>query len=417
MTSSFHSVEIDEEKCIGCVLCMRACPTKAIRLRNDKAIIKDELCVDCGECFRVCPHGAVAPLTTTFSDLKQFKQTVALPSPSLYTQFGWEVMPNQILLALHKIGFDHVYDQAWMCEMLNAAIEEYIKENPEPKPKISLSCPSVLRLITVLYPDLIKNVIPLEISRELAAKRQRAKISKEKNIEPHEIGIIHITSCPAKMVSINRPIGLTKSNLDGAISIQDIYGQLLEAIKNIQEDVILHQSSGVGLGWAMAGGEVNGISLENCLAVSGVADCMKILDDVEAGKLKDIEYLECYMCPAGCVGGPLNVVNRHLAKTRVNNLVKMFGEKSRVSRKMIQRLYKDGFFALEKNVEPNPFPPLDEDYSIAIEKTKIMEDIVLKLGGRECGACGAPDCRTLARDIVLNEAVLEDCVFLNRKKV
>lgn len=416
IVEDFHSVRIDEEKCVGCVICMKACPTKAIRVRNGKAIIKEERCVDCGACYRVCPHDAVVPLTTSLSDLKKFKYTVALPSPCLYTQFGWEVMPNQVLLALHEIGFDHVYDEAWMCEMVTAAIEEYIRENPTPKPKMSLGCPSVLRLVTHLYPDLTEHIIPIEIPRELAAKQLREKISQDMNLSPSEIGIIHITSCPAKMISIHRPIGIAKSYFDGAISIRDIYGRLLEELKDIQEDVILQQSSGVGLGWAISSGEISGINIENCLAVSGVKDVIEILDEVEAGKLSDIEYLECLICPAGCVGGPLTVKNRHFAKTRAKNLVKMFGEKSRVSRKMIHRLYKEGFFALEEKVEPNPFPPLDSDPSRAIEKRKRMEEIIIKLGGKECGACGAPDCETLARDIVLGEANLEDCVFKREKE-
>ena len=106
MVEDRHSIRIDEAKCFGCVICMKACPTRAIRLRNGKAVIMSERCVDCGECYRVCTHQAVIPLTTSFSDLKRFDYTVAVPSPSIYTQFGWEVMPNQILLALKKIGFD-----------------------------------------------------------------------------------------------------------------------------------------------------------------------------------------------------------------------------------------------------------------------------------------------------------------------
>ena len=81
MAEGLHAIYIDEERCVGCVLCMKACPTKAIRLRKGKAVIMGERCVDCGECFRVCPHDAVVPLTTSFSDLKRFKITVALPSP------------------------------------------------------------------------------------------------------------------------------------------------------------------------------------------------------------------------------------------------------------------------------------------------------------------------------------------------
>ena len=415
MDDERHSIRIDQEKCVGCVICMKACPTKAIRVRNGKAVIIGERCVDCGECYRVCPKQAVVSLTTSISDIKRFKYTVALPSPSLYTQFGWEVMPNQILLALHKIGFDHVYDEAWMCEMVNAAIEEYLRDTPTPKPKISTVCPSMIRLVAYLYPQLIDHILPIESPRELAAKLLRKKISKEMQMAPDDIGIIHITSCPAKMVSIKRPIGIAKSNLDGAIAIRDIYPKLREAIKDVDEDVILQQSSGVGIGWAVAGGEVNGLNLENCLAVSGVSDVIQILDDVESGKLQNIEYLECRVCPAGCVGGPLNVEKRHLAKKRAENLIKMFGEKSRVSRKMIQRQYQEGFFRFDEKITPHPFSPLDKDPTQAIEKRRMMEEIVPQLGGKECGVCGAPDCKTLARDIVIGEARLEDCIFRKRK--
>jgi hypothetical protein len=323
-------------------------------------------------------------------------------------------MPNQVLLALKKIGFDYVYDEAWMCEMVNAAITIYVQENPLPKPKISINCPAAVRIVTYLYPELVEHIIPIEVPRELAAKQIRKKISQDRHLKPEEIGIVHISSCPATMISIIRPIGISKSNLDGAVSGRDIYGRLLGVIEEIEEDIILQQSSGVGLGWAVTGGEVNGMNMDNCLSVSGVADIIQILDDVLADRLQDVEYLECYACPAGCVGGPLNILNRHLAKQRMNNLVKMFGEKSRVSRKMVRRLYDEHFFDLEQKIKPHPISQLDQNTSKAIEKRRLMEKIIPCLGGKECGACGAPDCKTFARDIVLGGANLEDCLFLSK---
>jgi len=412
MSRSYHSIQIDKKKCVGCVICMKACPTKAIRILNEKAKIIEALCVDCGECYRVCPYGAVIPLTTSYADLKKYKYKVALPTPSLYTQFGWEVRPNQILLALKKIGFDYVYDEAWMCEMVSAAIEEYIRENSTPKPKISTVCPAVVRLITFLYPNLVNHIIPINVPREIAAKFLRNKLSKELNLKQDEIGIIHITSCPAKMVSINNPIGLSHSQLDGAISVKDIYSKILKALKNLDEEIIVHQSSGVGLGWAISGGEINGINIDNCLPVSGVSDVIEILDDIEAGKLNEIEYLECLICPAGCVGGPQNIVNRHFAKQKAENLIRMYGNKTRISRKMVKGYYKDGFFMLDEKVKPHSLPPLDNDPVKAIKKRQEIEKILKMLGGKECGACGAPDCKTLAKDIVQNKADINDCVFL-----
>jgi Na+-translocating ferredoxin:NAD+ oxidoreductase RNF subunit RnfB len=34
------------------------------------------------------------------------------------------------------------------------------------------------------------------------------------------------------------------------------------------------------------------------------------------------------------------------------------------------------------------------------------------LPSKNCGACGAPDCETLAEDVVRGEARIDDCVFL-----
>lgn len=413
MPEQLHSIQINNDKCIGCVICMKACPTKAIRVREGKAVITGEKCIDCGECFRVCPYKAVTPLTTSAADLEKFKMTIALPSPVIYGQFGRSAMPNEILLAMKKIGFSYVFDEAWLCEMVTTAIDEYLETQPGPRPLISSTCPVVVRLIAMRYPNLLPLIIPIDAPREVAAKRYRTIKSNKHDISPNEIGVIHITPCPAKMISINRPLGTDKSHLDGAISIRDIYGPLLSTLKDLDEDMIIQQSSGVGIGWAISGGEISGLSMDNCLAVSGVQDVITILNDVEAGKLKGIEYLECLICPDGCIGGPLTVENRHLAKNKIQSLVKMFGEKTRVSRELVKRQYKYGFFSLSKEVTASPLPPLDPSPAKAIEKVRERKVIIQKLPGTDCGACGAPDCRTLAEDIVLGHASLSDCVFLN----
>ena len=42
----FHSVTLDEGKCVGCTNCIKRCPTEAIRVRNGKAVITSERCID-----------------------------------------------------------------------------------------------------------------------------------------------------------------------------------------------------------------------------------------------------------------------------------------------------------------------------------------------------------------------------------
>jgi len=51
---------IDEEKCIGCTLCVRDCPVSCISGERRKPhVINAEECIKCGKCYDVCRFGAI----------------------------------------------------------------------------------------------------------------------------------------------------------------------------------------------------------------------------------------------------------------------------------------------------------------------------------------------------------------------
>lgn len=409
-----HSIKINKKKCIGCVHCMKGCPTKAIRVREESAVIQYEKCIDCGECLRVCPYHAVEPITTPRTGLKKFSYNVAIPSPVLYSQFGAQATPAEILNVLHYMGFNHVYDEASMCEMITVVIEKYLEDHMTPRPIISSTCPVVVRLVQRLFPGLCRLIMPFEPPREMAAKNLRKEIADRHNIVPDEIGIIHITPCAAKMVSINHPESMKRSYLDGAISIHDIFNTIMMHIKKTKRSLLLDTGkpiSGIGISWAMSGGETSGLKDHHTISVSGVLDTIRILEDVESGKLNDIEYLECLICPDGCIGGPLTVENRYIAQSNINRLRHLYGDKKTIDVHTVHRLYAEKFFSFEHSIEPKPFPGLDRDRSEAIKALNVKEDIMKKLPGRDCGACGAPDCSTLAEDIAVGTAHIEDCIL------
>ena len=108
----FHSVYLNEELCNGCINCIKRCPTQAIRVRNGKAVITSQFCIDCGECVRICAHHAKRSHYDRTDILSNYKYTVALPAPSLYSQFNNLNDINIVLTALIYIGFDDVFEVA-----------------------------------------------------------------------------------------------------------------------------------------------------------------------------------------------------------------------------------------------------------------------------------------------------------------
>ena len=59
--------KIDEEKCVGCGLCVSVCKESAIDIINGKAkIIRDDYCDGLGNCLPVCPTKAI-----TFEELEE----------------------------------------------------------------------------------------------------------------------------------------------------------------------------------------------------------------------------------------------------------------------------------------------------------------------------------------------------------
>ena len=56
---SDHEVIIDNEKCIGCGLCEKDCPTYNIQVKNEKAVLCGIMCLKCGHCAAVCPKNAI----------------------------------------------------------------------------------------------------------------------------------------------------------------------------------------------------------------------------------------------------------------------------------------------------------------------------------------------------------------------
>lgn len=414
MGNYFHSVTLDEEKCRGCTNCIKRCPTEAIRVRKSKARIINERCIDCGECIRVCPYHAKKAITDDLSSISSYKYKIAIPAPTLYSQFKPEYSRNKILNTFKLIGFDDVYEVAKAAEFVSDATKKLLAKGNVKKPVISSACPAVVRLIQVRFPNLIEHLVKLESPMEVAAKIVKKKTSEATGLNPSDIGVFFITPCAAKVTSVKSPYEKERSSVDGVISIKDIYLKLLSSLEHAREIEQLAQAGFEGIRWANSGGEGLALGSDRFLAVDGIHNIITILEAVENDKLEDVDFIEALSCTGGCLGGPLTVENLYVAKTRLKKHIE--DAKTIEKGSAPHEKYEDDI-VWTGNIVHKPVMKLDDDLEKAMQKLEELEKINDELPGLDCGACGAPSCRALAEDIVRGIANETDCIFKLREKV
>lgn len=403
-------IKINKELCKGCVNCIRVCPTEALRVRYGKAVLLEDRCIDCGECIIACPEHAIEADTRDIKDMSNYKVKVALISSVLYAQFGLDISPYLVRSAVKEMGFDFTADVAFGTEVSSFYLRELIRENPE-KIYISSMCPSVVKLIQIRFPSLVGYLTPIASPEEISARYVKERLISS-GYREDEIGIFLITPCTAKSADIKEGKGFHYIN--GTISVSEAYKYIIKSLKTVKED----QSEpifGEGISWVRDGGEAKSLGILNYLVVDGVKNVLKVLDDLELGKLKGISFIEGRMCSGGCVGGPLNVQNPYLARVKIRILEDSFKES--VDRTLYECLKNNNYFIREEIKAISSPYKLGEDISTAIDRLQKLEEILKSLPGIDCGSCGAPTCRALAEDIVNGDARTTDCIFKLKENI
>lgn len=410
MDKFIHSVQLDKEACIGCTNCIKYCPTQAIRVHNGKATIKPEFCVDCARCLRYCPYHAQRMVYDSVDEMQNYTYTIALPSPTLYTQFNNLDNIDIVLNALLDMGFDDVYEVGAAAELVSEASRTYIEEHEDEAPFINSTCPVIVRIIRVKYPTLIPRLLPLKSPAEIAAEIARKRAVDKTGLKPEEIGTFFISACPSRVTYAKSPLGIQKSQIDKVLAIKDVYPILLEHMTHDESELKPLSTVGrIGLGWGRMGGEAAGLLIDNYLACDGIMNSLLVLNDLEDEKFHGVKFVELNACNGGCVGGILTVENPYVATAKSKKLHRHLPVARTHSDD--SEYYKDLDFHWSSFIEYEPVFQLGNSFRESFEMMGMIEELTEQLPGLDCGSCGAPTCRALAEDIVRGTATKNDCIY------
>ena len=338
---------IDQEKCVHCGKCKSVCPYDAISKKerpcsracgvkaigSDKfgrAKIDNEKCVSCGMCMVNCPFGAISDKSQIFQlarALSEGEQIIAEIAPAFTGQFGDNINARNLKAALEELGFSQVYEVALGADIgAVAEAHHYVEKVTTGELPFLLTscCPSWAMLAKKYFPDMID-----EVSQELTPMVATARTIKK---EHPNAKVVFIGPCAAKKLEAMRRS--VRSDVDFVVTFEELQG-MFDAkeidLSEYEAESSFHNATGVGRGYAVAGGVASAI--EKCVNeyypgvevkiehAEGLADCKKILSMAKIGRMNGC-LIEGMGCPGGCVAGAGTNIPVPKAQKKVQEFVK-----------------------------------------------------------------------------------------------
>ena len=365
----------DPNKCILCGCCVRACSelqgigVLAFAHRGTDAAVTTAFdrkmamtnCVSCGQCRVVCPTGALT-IHHNMTDVWQAlgdknTRVVAQIAPAVRVAIGeafglpkGENSMGKVVAALHRMGFDEVFDTAYTADLTimeeSAEFLERVKAGAN-LPLMTSCCPAWVKYVENERPEFLKNLStarsPMQMFASVLKENYRKKDAEDGRTTFH----IAIMPCTAKKMEARRE------------EFRDAYGvPYVDLVLTTQEVVQMMKESGIrfqmlekespdlpygmGSGAAEIFGTSGGVAeavircctpdkSKNALRtiehsglrgtdavrfaevtindrkvraaiVHGLGSAAKLLDQIQSGEVQ-ADLVEVMSCRTGCVGG------------------------------------------------------------------------------------------------------------------
>lgn len=403
-------MNFSKANCKNCYKCLRGCPVKAIKFKNDQAEIEEDRCIACSHCLSICPQNArnvVSDLEKVKLAVNSSREVVVSLAPSFAGFFKVEY--GKVVTLLKKLGFSYVHETAQGAEIVADLYNEYVNKN-EYDNYITTSCPSVNYLVEKYYPELIKYMIPVVspmIAHGMMLKKSYGK----------DAFVVFIGPCVAKKIEgeggkkvINAI--LTFDEIEQWMADENINLDELETSEFNSTKVSGGRSFPLGGGiLECMGADVSG-SLVESVTVTGMEDCIGILDFMKENNPKGL-FVEASACKGSCIGGPKIVKGLDGYYNRLNR-VKKYIEMRKGVETECQEIDTSNL-SFNKNFRDKSLRTKEPS------ETQVV-DILKKLGKYSsedelnCGVCGYNTCREKAKAIYQGMSETSMCLHFMRSK-
>lgn len=380
------------ERCIRCMKCVKACPTSALSMDNDRVVIDQQRCINCGRCIMSCHNRGLLAQGSTLEDIANYEYTICLVPGALISHCGSMEEAQDLFHAIRMLGFDEVVDITEYTALHLKEVELMAGENTG-DPYIASFCPVITRLVQTSHKSLLDSLMPIKFCSEIAAKDLRRKYSNK------NIGIFHLCECESKLEYAKYPYGNLQYEVDHALALTDIFPLIRKNMHKGYDNVSFCKE---GL---QVCNPQRIIKKDDYLVADGYDKVSTVLDMAEFGLLNDFKLLILYPCFNGCIGGHMLWGNSFLVTNNIDALTAQSSK--RAAELPFDEIYTDEF---SRN---------DDDSRSFLERTRffrMVNEEFEKLPGYDCSACGMQTCRIMAEAIVNGQKTLDDCRVLSALK-
>lgn len=392
-------INFSKANCKNCYRCVRECPVKSIRVKDEQAEIVEELCIACGNCLRVCPQNA-KEVKSEMEKVKNWIKNGEVTAVSMAPSFAAIFDSEKIVGALRKLGFKFIEETSEAAAIVSENYQKHYQHS-EKNIKISTCCPSVNYIIQKYYPGIMGNMINIISPMALHGQMMKERYGEKTRV-------VFIGPCLAKKLEARET-----GTIDGVLTFEEVEKWFRNENMNmneIQNEKFDNDNKVKAALYPVSGGILATIEKEQLplYKIDGINECITILESIQIGEVKR-GFIEMSMCRDSCINGPAmpekvpNILVRKERMEEYNAIINTDNlNKENINMETIE--YKN----LRKiNISPSE-----------TEIRKILSDIGKNSYEDElnCGACGYNSCRDKAKAVYKGMAEKYMCLPFMRHR-